>query len=207
MANSTLWPTYCPTIFRKGCPTIQFELKAPKSQFNAFGKYKYRNAEDILEAVKPLLHTHGLFMSVSDTIIDVSGRIYVKSTVKITDDTNTETVEAFAREEESKKGMDASQVTGATSSYARKYALNGMFLIDDTKDSDATNTHGKEESKTPAPPSKSSISDLAKVKSALSGANRASVINQLESMYVITPEQIKELGLTPEESSKIELKK
>jgi uncharacterized protein YpmB len=82
-----------------------------------------------------------------------------------------------------------------------------MFLIDDTKDSDATNTHGKEESKAPATSSKSSISDLAKVKSALSGANRASVINQLESMYVITPEEIKELGLTPEESSKIELKK
>ena len=193
--------------FHEKLATIQFELKAPKSQFNAFAKYKYRNAEDILEAVKPLLHSQELFMSISDSIIDVNGRVYVKSTVKVTDGIYEERVEAFAREEENKKGLDLAQLTGATSSYARKYALNGMFLIDDTKDSDATNTHGKEESKTPAPPSKSSISDLAKVKSALSGANRASVINQLESMYVITPEQIKELGLTPEESSKIELKK
>ena len=195
------------TSFRQKLIQVQSELKAPKNQKNNFGGYQYRNCEDILESLKPLLLKHDLCMSISDDIIEVGARIYVKATVKVFDDFNEQIVSAFAREDEGKKGFDLSQLTGATSSYARKYALNGMFLIDDTKDSDATNTHGKEESKTPAPPSKSSISDLAKVKSALSGANRASVINQLESMYVITPEEIKELGLTPEESSKIELKK
>jgi hypothetical protein len=195
------------TSFRQKLIQVQSELKAPKNNRNNFGGYQYRNCEDILESLKPVLLKHDLCMSITDDIVEVGSRIYVKATVKVFDDYTEESVSAFAREDEGKKGFDLSQLTGATSSYARKYALNGMFLIDDTKDSDATNTHGKEESKTPAPPSKSSISDLAKVKSALSGANRASVINQLESMYVITPEQIKELGLTPEESSKIELKK
>lgn len=195
------------TSFRQKLIQVQSELKAPKNQKNNFGGYQYRSCEDILESLKPVLLKHDLCMSITDDIVEVGSRIYVKATVKVFDDYTEESVSAFAREDEGKKGFDLSQLTGATSSYARKYALNGMFLIDDTKDSDATNTHGKEESKTPAPPSKSSISDLAKVKSALSGANRASVINQLESMYVITPEQIKELGLTPEESSKIELKK
>jgi len=123
---------------------VQSELKAPKGQFNSFGKYNYRSCEDILEAVKPLLSKHGLSMTISDDIVDVGGRVYVKATVTVFDhDGNAHSVNAFAREEESKKGMDASQVTGATSSYARKYALNGMFLIDDTKDSDSTNTHDK----------------------------------------------------------------
>jgi hypothetical protein len=123
---------------------VQSELKAPKGQFNSFGKYNYRSCEDILEAVKPLLSNHGLTMTISDDIVDVGGRVYVKATVTVFDhDGNAHSVNAYAREEESKKGMDASQVTGATSSYARKYALNGMFLIDDTKDSDSTNTHDK----------------------------------------------------------------
>ena len=123
---------------------VQSELKAPKGQFNSFGKYNYRSCEDILEAVKPLLSKHGLSMTISDDIVDVGGRVYVKATVTVFDhDGNAHNVNAYAREEESKKGMDASQVTGATSSYARKYALNGMFLIDDTKDSDSTNTHDK----------------------------------------------------------------
>lgn len=124
---------------------VQSELKAPKGQFNAFGKYKYRSCEDILEAVKPLLSKHGLSMTISDDIVDVGGRVYVKATVTVFDhDGNAHSVNAYAREEDTKKGMDASQVTGATSSYARKYALNGMFLIDDTKDSDSTNTHGSD---------------------------------------------------------------
>lgn len=124
---------------------VQSELKAPKGQFNSFGKYKYRSCEDILEAVKPLLVKHGLTMTISDKIEEYGGRVYVMSTVTAFDyDGNAHSVSAYAREEETKKGMDASQVTGATSSYARKYALNGMFLIDDTKDSDATNTHGNE---------------------------------------------------------------
>jgi len=125
--------------------SVQAELKAPKGQFNSFGKYKYRSCEDILEAVKPLLHKYELGMSINDDMMEVGGRVYVMATVTIFDyDGNLHSVSASAREEDSKKGMDASQVTGATSSYARKYALNGMFLIDDTKDSDATNTHGNE---------------------------------------------------------------
>jgi hypothetical protein len=125
---------------------VQSELKAPKGQFNSFGKYKYRSCEDILEAVKPLLVKHGLTMTISDKIEEYGGRVYVKSEVSLSGNSEGENwvVTAYAREEDVKKGMDASQVTGASSSYARKYALNGMFLIDDTKDSDATNTHGQE---------------------------------------------------------------
>lgn len=130
------------TFFEKICD-IQLRLKAPKSQYNSFGKYKYRNCEDILEAVKPLLSEHKLVLSLTDSIEAIQGRFYVKATAIVTDGKNVHKTEAYAREEESKKGMDGSQVTGASSSYARKYALNGMFAIDDTKDSDATNTGDK----------------------------------------------------------------
>lgn len=125
---------------------VQSELKAPKNQYNSFGKYAYRSCEDILEALKPVLLKHKAAVIVTDDIVFVDGRHYVKATVKFIDAETGEVVEnsALAREEESKKGMDACQLTGATSSYARKYALNGLFCIDDTKDSDATNTHGKE---------------------------------------------------------------
>jgi hypothetical protein len=123
---------------------IQGTLKAPKNQTNNFGKYKYRSCEDILEALKPHLTTHNLYLSISDELVNLGDRYYVKATVTITDAKDSLTVSAFAREEESKKGMDGSQVTGTSSSYARKYALNGMFAIDDTKDSDATNTGEKE---------------------------------------------------------------
>lgn len=129
-------------------------LKAPKSQYNSFGKYSYRSAEDIMEAVKPLLAENGLVMTVSDDIVAVGGRIYVKAIVTVMDVESDEQLvtTAFAREEETKKGMDGSQITGSASSYARKYALNGMFCIDDTKDADATNTHGQEAArKAPAP--------------------------------------------------------
>ena len=119
---------------------IQGKLKAPKNQFNKFGNYHYRSCEDILEAVKPLLVEQGLLLTITDDIVVVGNRIYVKATVKVTDGKNEVTNTAFAREEETKKGMDGSQITGAASSYARKYALNGLFCIDDTKDADATNT-------------------------------------------------------------------
>lgn len=124
--------------------TIQQKLKAPKGQYNSFGKYAYRNAEDILEAVKPLCAETGTVVLLSDDIINIGNRFYVKATVALIDaETQTQlTVSAYAREEEEKKGMDGSQVTGASSSYARKYALNGLFAIDDTKDSDTTNTTG-----------------------------------------------------------------
>lgn len=115
---------------------IQTDLKAPKGQFNKFGNYKYRSCEDILEAVKPLLAREGCTLTLSDEIVEIGGRVYVKATASLTDGTTAERVTAYAREEESKKGMDASQVTGAASSYARKYALNGLFCIDDTKDAD-----------------------------------------------------------------------
>lgn len=118
---------------------VQAELKAPKGQTNKFGNYKYRSCEDILESVKPLLKKHSLFLYISDEIQEVAGRFYVNSLVSITDGVDTLSVNGVAREEESKKGMDGSQISGASSSYARKYALNGLFAIDDTKDSDATN--------------------------------------------------------------------
>lgn len=131
---------------------VQSLLKAPKGQYNSFGKYKYRSCEDILEAVKPLLAERGLLLFIEDEIErigDTSGadslRWYVKATATVTDGKDTVTTTAYAREDKDKKGMDGSQVTGASSSYARKYALNALFLIDDTKDADATNTHGKEQ--------------------------------------------------------------
>ena len=124
---------------------IQSELKAPKSQYNNFGKYAYRNCEDILEALKPLLKEHKSTIYIADEIVTVLDRFYIKATVTFIDAETGEKIinTAYAREEECKKGMDGSQVTGASSSYARKYALNGMFAIDDTKDSDFTNTTAK----------------------------------------------------------------
>lgn len=121
---------------------IQKELKAPKGQYNSFGKYKYRSCEDILEAVKPLLGN--CCLTISDDIVLIGDRFYIKATARLAL-SNEDFVEnsAFAREALDKKGMDESQVTGTSSSYARKYALNGLFAIDDTKDADATNTHGK----------------------------------------------------------------
>lgn len=126
---------------------VQASLKAPKGQYNSFGKYKYRSCEDIVESVKPLLKQNGLLLTMSDEIIMVADRIYVKATATIIDTAEGKeiSVTALAREEETKKGMDGSQVTGASSSYARKYALNGLFAIDDTKDSDSTNTHGQDD--------------------------------------------------------------
>ncbi len=116
---------------------IQEELKAPKGQYNSFGKYNYRSCEDILEAVKPLLQEHGCVLTLSDDIVQVGERYYVKANATITTASGESmTVTAFARESLDKKGMDDSQITGTASSYARKYALNGLFLIDDTKDAD-----------------------------------------------------------------------
>ena len=126
---------------------IQAELKAPKNQVNSFGKYKYRSAEDIIEAVKPNLFKYQTALLISDEIVQVADRVYVKATAMLIDETNEELpikVYGWAREEEVKKGMDAAQITGSASSYARKYALNGLFAIDDTKDADSTNEHKDE---------------------------------------------------------------
>jgi hypothetical protein len=117
---------------------VQRELKAPKGQTNSFGGYKYRSCEDIVEAVKPLLNEQGLILTMSDDIVQVGDRIYVKATCRVIDVANGDSIEtsALARESAQKKGMDDSQITGTASSYARKYALNGLFAIDDTKDAD-----------------------------------------------------------------------
>ena len=129
-------------IINKKLLNIQSKLKAPKNQRNNFGNYNYRNCEDILEAVKPLLLEEGCTLYIVDEIENIGERYYVKATVNFIDIESGENIitSAFAREEEKKKGMDSSQITGASSSYARKYALNGLFCIDDNKDSDTTNT-------------------------------------------------------------------
>lgn len=125
---------------------VQTELKAPKGQFNKFGNYSYRSCEDILESLKPLLKQAKATVILTDEIKLVGDRYYVEATCKFIDTETGNVLEnkSLAREDENKKGMDLAQVTGSCSSYARKYALNGMFCIDDVKDSDATNTHGKE---------------------------------------------------------------
>ncbi len=120
---------------------IQAELKVPKSNFNSFGKYNYRSCEDIMEAVKPVLKKHGCLLTVSDEVTEIGGRVYVKATAVISDGETQAHTTAFAREPDAKKGFDESQITGAASSYARKYALAGLFLLDDQKDADATNRH------------------------------------------------------------------
>ena len=115
---------------------IQAEIKAPKGQTNDFGKYKYRSCEDILKAAKPLLQKNGLVLTITDELVEISGRVYVKATATVSDGIATIHTQAFAREPEDKKGSDQAQVTGASSSYARKYALGGLFALDDTKDPD-----------------------------------------------------------------------
>ncbi|EGT3800880.1 ERF family protein [Clostridioides difficile] len=128
---------------------IQSALKAPKSQFNSFGKYNYRSCEDILEGLKPILKEEKALVILDDNIVQIGNRFYVEATATLIDAETGEKVstKALAREDETKKGMDLAQVTGSVSSYARKYALNGLFCIDDTKDSDATNKHGNEQKK------------------------------------------------------------
>ena len=124
--------------------SIQAELECHKGQFNSFGKYHYRSCEDILTAVKPLLAKYHVVLTVSDEIVHLGNHVYIQAVATI-QNTEKETVycNGFARHADTKKGMDDAQITGSASSYARKYALNGLFLIDDVKDSDSTNTHGK----------------------------------------------------------------
>ena len=149
---------------------IQSELKAPKGQFNAYGKYKYRSCEDILEAVKPILKKCNCTLLLSDSLVYVGDRYYIKATATLINaEGKSISTEAYAREEETKKGMDASQITGASSSYARKYALNGLLCIDDNKDSDTTNTGDN----TPAAPAKASKEDNAEVEKAIAEINAA----------------------------------
>lgn len=128
---------------------IQQELKAPKNLYNKFGNYNYRSTETIIEAAKPLLKTNSLILLINDEVQEIGGKNYIKATAKLVDIETGESIEnsALAREDEDRKKMDSPQITGSCSSYARKYALNGLFCIDDIKDSDATNKHGKDEGK------------------------------------------------------------
>lgn len=155
---------------------IQSELKAPKGQFNDYGKYKYRSCEDILEAVKPILKKNNCTLLLSDSLIYVGERYYIKATATLVNaEGKSVSTEAYAREEETKKGMDASQITGASSSYARKYALNGLLCIDDNKDSDTTNTGDN----APAAPAKASKEDSAEVEKAIAEINAAKSKDEL----------------------------
>ena len=140
---------------------VQSKLKSPKNQVNKFGGYKYRSCEDIFESVKPLLAEEGLLLTVSDEMVAVTDRVYVKATATVTDPKEKTylSVSAFARESATRKGMDDSQITGSASSYARKYALNGLFLIDDTKDADTQN-HSEEEVKFLSESEKSLLLDM-----------------------------------------------
>jgi putative essential recombination function protein len=177
---------------------IQIKLKAPKSQFNKFGNYKYRNCEDILEALKPLLNEFKTVISLKDEIVFIEGRFYVKATVTLIDSETGEafSTSAFAREEETKKGQDGSQITGASSSYARKYALNGLFAIDDTKDSDSTNTHGKDKTEQEKVQEFLNSRDgmIEKLKENLSSDKLKRTLEafKVEELWQMTDEQLKE---------------
>lgn len=162
---------------------IQSRLKAPKSNMNNFGKYKYRSAEDILESVKPLLKEEGCQLTISDEIIMVGDRIYVKATCTLvnSEGENVQTT-AFAREEDVKKGMDASQVTGATSSYARKYALNGLFCIDDTKDTD-TEEYQSQKKKAEKPKANEKSESLMLALQEIKGASTIETLVQIRNTY------------------------
>jgi hypothetical protein len=166
---------------------IQKKIKVPKNQFNSFGKYNYRSCEDIIEGVKPVLAECGYWLTLSDEVVMLGNRYYFKATATISNGKDSHSCTSFAREEESKKGMDASQISGTASSYARKYALNGLFAIDDAKDSDATNTHGKE------PESKPTFDKSnPKFKEAHKAISEGSyTIDQMKSKYTLSDETIK----------------
>ena len=129
---------------------IQPELKAPKGQYNSFGKYKYRSCEDILEAAKPILAKHNTALTLSDELVLIGDRYYIKATATLIAAEGSISTTAYAREDETKKGMDGSQITGTASSYARKYALNGLFCIDDTKDDDTDENHNEQQNRAAA---------------------------------------------------------
>ena len=163
---------------------IQNELKAPKGQYNSFGKYSYRSCEDILEAVKPLLSSYDCILTLSDEITLVGERYYVKATAVLMNDTGERAeVSAYAREEADKKGMDGSQITGAASSYARKYALNGLFCIDDNKDSDTVNT-GAKSKKSAQAKSEASGRTNADLELAVQEMKEAKTVEDLQGVWI-----------------------
>jgi hypothetical protein len=164
--------------------SIQAELKAPKNQFNAFGKYKYRSVEDILEALKPLLLKYECTLTIEDEVKEVGGIVFIESTAAIQKDMEGRAVTAQAGIDINRKGMDVAQSFGSSSSYARKYALNGLFLIDDTKDPDSTNDHGgKKEELSPKHPKWNGAMD--------SLATGKVTIEQIKSVYILTAQNEK----------------
>ena len=164
----------------------QSELKAPKGQYNNFGKYKYRSAEDILEAVKPINAKHGVLLTITDEPVLVGDWHYIKATATITDGTESIVVTAYARESLNKKGMDDSQITGTASSYARKYALNGLYLIDDTKDAD-TDEYRNQGNKAPAVKS-ASQAEIGNLKKEIIAFSKL----MTEQGKVVKPEQVEQ---------------
>lgn len=168
---------------------IQAELKAPKNQRNNFGKYNYRSCEDILEAVKPLLDKYKCTLTISDEVREVCGVLFVEAIVFISDGTDSVHTKAQAGIDPNRKGMDIAQSFGSSSSYARKYALNGLFLIDDTKDADSTNTHGKGATTTEKSWLNKGTAEFKKVQTYLKGGGN---ISKVEEKYRISKE-VKEL--------------
>lgn len=184
--------------FCKRLAYVQKTLKAPKGNYNSFGKYKYRSAEDILEAVKPLCADNGLLLIISDEIETVGTRFYVKATAVLRDVESMASVSCmgYAREPESKKGMDESQVTGTASSYARKYALNGLFLIDDTKDADTDEY--QRQTAPQSPPKKKPERITAEQAKALDGLIKGD-LREKQIGWIYQHYNVKSLGeLTPE---------
>lgn len=175
---------------------VQNELKAPKSKYNSFGKYNYRSCEDILEAVKPILKAKRLAMTVKDDVFNIGDRFYIMATVTVFDCESDEkvTTTAYAREDADKKGMDGSQITGSSSSYARKYALNGMFAIDDTKDADSWNNHDKDRTVEKKEAERATEEQVAKLRSLYKG--KEDKLTELLDKYGITsPVQFKRMEI------------
>lgn len=174
---------------------IQEELKAPKGQYNSFGKYKYRSCEDILEAAKPVLAKHGCTLRISDSIELIGDRFYVKASAILSDGNKEVIVTAFAREEDNKKGMDGSQITGAASSYARKYALNGLFLIDDTKDVDTEELANQRKNKAKAEKAEESIED--ELEQPATDIEKKSLMDYCKKLGYSTDNLFSFIGFTP----------
>jgi hypothetical protein len=173
--------------------TVQAELKAPKNQTNTFGKYKYRSQEDILEALKPILARIKAVSIISDELVLIGDRYYIKATASLIDAETGDKAYTigYAREELDKKGMDGSQITGTASSYARKYALNGLYAIDDTKDADALNDHGKDKEEEP----KATKGQLDKLEMAYTEATKQKVYEhyKIAKLADLTLKQASEL--------------
>lgn len=172
---------------RQSLATIQSKLKVEKSQYNSFGKYKYRSCEDILKAVKPLLEETKTTLTLQDELANIGERYYVRATARLTD-MNGASIEttAYAREEEDKKGMDGSQITGTASSYARKYALGGLFAIDDGIDSDATNTGASKPKATKATPASDKV-DFNEIDEKI---KNATTVQEVRAIYASVPKPL-----------------